>query len=468
MLRDLTSRTRLVFPLLLGAISVSLLTAGFLKNAWRVADSNWFTNFQSDSESAIAGRLVQSRQSGILSYGGLTGRGGSPGKGGNDYQFIAYARDLTFTNYTPYMSQIGGQGMLFSALDAALPITPSLKMRTFRLLTSLLTALALTSFVLWFYHEFGKLVAVSVLASTVFAQWLVVIGRTLWWSIWAFFIPVIVIGCYSMRSRWPRGRQYMTLGALAFASVLAKCFINGYEYITPTLVMMLLPLVYYVVADKLGLGALIKGTTVVLLGASVAIIISLIILAYQIASLGGGISAGVEEIRTSLLKRTYGNPTELDPMFTFSLEASPAYVFGQYMTGVFFDPGQFASSALHIGPPTNLPIRYYQFIVALLLATLAILWRSRQGKPGRITQGRIALVATAWCSLAAPLSWFLIFKSHAAAHYHIDFIVWQMPFTLFVLAALGLLAHDLADSLIARQRRFQASGRPEIEHNPQI
>jgi hypothetical protein len=44
-----------------------------------------------------------------------------------------------------------------------------------------------------------------------------------------------------------------------------------------------------------------------------------------------------------------------------------------------------------------------------------------------------------WFSLLAPLSWFVIFKAHSYIHTHMNFIVWQMPFTFFGFAACGLL-----------------------------
>lgn len=448
---------------LLAAFSVLVLTAGFIVNLWNVVDSNVFAAFQRDSESTLIGRLVLSRQNGIFSFGGLTGRGGSPGWGGIDYQFKAYTRGLTFTSYTPYVSQIGGQAMLFGVMDAVLPVSPSLRLRLYQLLTSTLAAIALTAFVLWFYSVFGKLVALSVLGSTVFAQWLVPFGRSLWWSIWAFFVPVIVVGVYVMRSRRPRGIRYLTLGVLAGASLLVKCFINGYEYITPTLVMMILPLIYHMVVEKAGVRSLVKATAVALLGASIGIVISLAILAFQIGSLGGGIPAAVMEIRTSLLKRTYGNPSELDPAFTPSLEAGLPYVLGRYLQGIFFDPGAYASSALHIIRPTSIPIRYDGLILALVAASCLVLWRTRKLPPGEIRQTRIALIVVASCSIVAPMSWFVIFKAHAAAHFHIDFIVWQMPFTLFVFAVIGLLFRDMWDSLADRLKRWRApAGAPYL------
>ena len=46
-------------------------------------------------------------------------------------------------------------------------------------------------------------------------------------------------------------------------------------------------------------------------------------------------------------------------------------------------------------------------------------------------QQHIALIWTAWFSILAPLSWYVIFKAHSFIHTHMSFLLWQMPFTFF-------------------------------------
>jgi hypothetical protein len=50
-----------------------------------------------------------------------------------------------------------------------------------------------------------------------------------------------------------------------------------------------------------------------------------------------------------------------------------------------------------------------------------------------------ALLAATWFSLLAPLSWFVLFKAHSYIHTQINFILWQMPFTIFGFAFCGLV-----------------------------
>ena len=88
------------------------------------------------------------------------------------------------------------------------------------------------------------------IGSAVLSQWLTVFGKNLWWSLWAFYLPMIVVFYLLKRHRVPSNRQFIKFGILIFTAVLIKCFINGFEYITTTLVMMVTPCIYYVILDK--------------------------------------------------------------------------------------------------------------------------------------------------------------------------------------------------------------------------
>ena len=259
-------------------LSIGLLCLGFLFNAWRVAEQEWFDTHQRDTESLIIGRMVKSRQDGIFSVGGLTGAGITTNiqqewisASQIDRQYIAYLNRLTFDEFSPYMSQPGGQGIIFSLLDRFIPLSPRIKLWAFYVLTALLSAIALTLIVNWFYEVFGGWVAIFVTGSAVLSQWLTVFGKNLWWSLWAFYVPMVIVLYYLKRHRDPASRQFIRLGILIFIAVSIKCFINGYEYITTTLVMMMVPFVYYVILDKWSRRQCVKWTLAAGLGSGVAI-----------------------------------------------------------------------------------------------------------------------------------------------------------------------------------------------------
>ena len=259
-------------------ISILLLFFGFFSNLWHVAEQQWFDEHQRDTESLILGRMVKSRQDGIFSTGGLTGAGITTNiqqewisSNQIDNQYAAYLNRGSFDEYSPYMSQTGGQGIIFSLLDRLIPVSPQIKLWSFYVLTALLSAIALTAIIGWFYEEFGGWVAIFVVGSAVLSQWLTVFGKNLWWSLWAFYLPMIVVFYLLKRHRVPSNRQFIKLGILIFISVLIKCFINGFEYITTTLIMMMAPCIYYAILDKWSRHQCIKWTLAAVCGSGVAI-----------------------------------------------------------------------------------------------------------------------------------------------------------------------------------------------------
>ena len=439
---------------LLSALSVVLLFCSFYSNTWHVVAQDRYDTFQHDTESLVLGRLVQSRQSGIFSFGGLTGWGRSDenqvsGWGAGQYQ--AFLNGLTFSEYFPYLSQPGGQGMLFGFLDAVVPLSPQAALRLFYALTCLLSALALTLVILWFYLEFGLTVAAFALASGVLSQWLVMFGRNLWWSIWGFYLPMIAVQYFLRRQREPTHRHSISLGVVVFLSVLAKCFVNGYEYLTTTLVMMVVPLVYYAVLDRWGMRRLGAGLLIAVVSSILAVVVSASILCVQIASVQGSLWDGVYHILYSLGKRTYADVSDFPAEYTASLEASVIDVILPYLKGLFINLNNYVHTSSPIVSRFLLRIRY-AYLIAVFLAASGLVWRQAKASPSAQQRSSMALVAATWFSILAPLSWFVIFKAHSSIHTHMNFIVWQMPFTLFGFAVLGLLARGIARDLIRRVR----------------
>ncbi|MXY29311.1 hypothetical protein F4Y59_14265 [Candidatus Poribacteria bacterium] len=434
------SQSELAKKRALWVLSIGLLFLGFLFNVWHVAEQEWFDTHQRDTESLIVGRMVKSRQDGLFSAGGLTGAGITTNiqqdwisENQIDNQYAAYLNSGSFDKFSPYMSQPGGQGIIFSLLDGLIPLSPQIKLWLFYVLTALLSAIALTLIVNWFYEAFGGWVAIFVVGSAVLSQWLTVFGKNLWWSLWAFYLPMIAILYFLKRYRGPENRQLIRLGILIFGAVSIKCFINGYEYITTTLVMMVTPCVYYVILDKWSKHQCVKSVLAVGLGSGVAIFVSLIMLCVQIGAVKDGFMDGVAHVIWSFGKRTYGETGDYPAVYAASLEAGTIGVVITYMNGIFFDLNNYLSVTNSFVSNFLFKIRYV-YLIVLFIAMSALLFR-------RSTEERqqhfIALIWTTWFSILAPLSWYVIFKAHSYIHIHMSFLLWQMPFTFFGFAVFG-------------------------------
>ena len=435
------SQSELAKKVSIWVISIGLLFFGFLFNLWHVAEREWFETHQRDTESLIIGRMVKSRQDGIFSVGGLTGAGNASieqwvSSEQIDAQYLAYLNKLSFDEFSPYMSQTGGQGIIFSLLDRLIPLSPRIKLWSFYVLTVLLTAIALTAIIGWFYEEFGGWVAIFVIGSAVLSQWLTVFGKNLWWSLWAFYLPMIVVMYFLKHHRASANPQFIKFGILIFITVFIKCFINGYEYITTTLVMMVTPCIYYAFLDKWNRPQCLKWSLASVCGSGVAILLSLTILCIQIGAAKDGFMDGVEHVVWSFGKRTYGEAQNYPAVYAPSLEAGTIAVVITYVNGIFFDFNNYLSHSNAFISNFLLKIRYAYLIVLFLVMSVLLFLRSKK-MVAEQRQHYTALIWTTWFSILAPLSWYVIFKAHSFIHTHMSFLLWQMPFTFFGFAVFG-------------------------------
>jgi len=448
-------------------MSIFFLFFDFYSNTWNIAEPTWFKNNQRECERLVLGKMAKSRQDGIFSAGGLLGLVSPDEKprlwfdSPFEFAYEAYLEEHSIGAYTPYLSQVGGQGMFFAFLDMIVPVSPSIKLTLFHILTALLTALILTLVVLWFYHEFGLLVAMSVLASMVFSQWLVVFGRNLFWSLWAFYVPMVVVMYFLRQDQTLTKQHAIRFTSLVFTGFFLKVLFTGYEYITTTVIMMVVPLIFYYVLDERGLRWLFRYTLLAGFASGLAIFLSMVILCLQIASVQGmsldgshhiqrGFLNGVNHLLFALERRTYaktGGGTEYSASLTSLIQ-----MLWIYLKGSFFDIPNYFNIQNPLLAKALLKVRYCYVILVSFVASWLLLYRKSWATciDGRCTR---ALVVSTWFSILAPLSWFLIFKQRSAIHTHMNFIVWQMPFTIFGFALCGLAVSVFLPSLFRQTIR---------------
>lgn len=444
-----------VATLLVGTLAAGLLYGSFSSNMLGVAEPGWFARYQNDTGALILGRMVKSRQDGLFSAGGFNGWGGAadlPKTNGDrwiggvsrDFQQRAYLEGLRFDGWCAYLSQPGGQGLLFSWLDQRIPLPPPTRLFFLRELTSFYSAVVLGLLVMWLHREFGGAAALAGLASMLLSQWLVVFGRNLWWCLWAFYLPMVAVLWILRWQRTSAGRHAFSCGLMVFLGLLFKYFVNGFEYITTTLVMALVPFVYEGILAK-GRGRVsLARLGAAALGAGLAIALALLALAVQVATVKGSLREGFGHVAYSFQKRTHADPKTLPAAYQKSLEARTWPVVRTYLDGTFFSLErwrwlQTAAKAARL--PTKVT---YSFLAGLFLVAsiVALLPRKRWIARGR-WRSVLALVAATWFSLLAPLSWFVVFKAHSYIHTHMNYIVWQMPFTILGFAVCGLAARSL-------------------------
>ena len=148
---------------------------------------------------------------------------------------------------------------------------------------------------------------------------------------------------------------------------------------------------------------------------------------------------GVGHIVYSFEKRTWGNPHDFAPVYTPDLESGPVHVIVTYLEGTFFDANQYLSGSIPFISGDLLKVSYEELLIFFLVMSGLLYFLRSRVSDGNEKRKLLALIFATWFSLLAPLSWFIIFKSHSYVHTHMNFIVWQMPFVFFGFAVSGLV-----------------------------
>lgn len=423
----------------------------FVEFSWSVRQSDQETGLWRhghDSDATVIGRLVQSRQEGVFSYGGLLGLGGPSqvladwGSPAFEFQYDAYHHGVPFGSFSPYRSQIGAQGLVFSILDALLRLPTRTALLVFRTMAALCTSLVLAALVVWFLRDIGVPAASGVLAGILLSPWLLVFGRSLFWSFWSFYVPMLImiggLNQHDERAGWVK------IALWAFVGVFTKCIFSGYEYITTALVMMTVPIVFYWKRKAWSWRTLCKVFIAAFVGSALAGIASLLILSVQIASVDGSLLDGIRHVTTALERRTIAVPSITSSEYE-AYVARPnvlavlvTYLFGgSYMAGLTQESPYVARLLWHL--------KFGHFV--LLFATVTVVFRRLAAFRGPEIS---ALVAATWYSALAPVSWLIIFHEHSAVHTHMNYIVWYMPFMLFGFAVCGCALDRVLDGIRCR------------------
>ena len=416
-------------------VSVALLFLGFFRNQWGAARDGKFRNFQRDSEILVIGRLVESRQHGIFSSAGFLGAGDveqhtvKEEERFFDYQYEVYLSGGAFDTVSTYRSQSGGQGWLFSALDALSPSTPWVNLRLFHVLTSLALAVALALLVQWALLEFGWISAAVMLISALASPWLTVYGRNLFYVAGFYYLPMAAATVYLARNSERQGRLRLGLAGVLFGTVAAKCLLNGYDYILPSAGMPAIPIVFYAVRDRWQRSEFIRQAALAATAALVAIVLTLALLAAQNAILSGSFTDGVRLIMGRLAQRT-GATSDSAAGGSAGIPVNTLEILRTYVV-----------SDLAVGQTS---LRFLDLIALYGAATAVYFLRERLLPIGpQTTRNGRALIAATWLSILSPILWYTIFKGQAYFHTHTNFLAWYMPFTLLGFALCGFVVQVL-------------------------
>lgn len=444
-------------------VSVIVLQLGFYLNFWNVANQYWFDDFQRTSESLIVGRLAASENEGIFFKAGLLGRYYTKKEDRfNQNPYYEEGLEANRNIYVPYYSQIGGQALIFVLIAKISPFSNATNLDIFKFCTSLLFAVILSLFLVWVHKKYGWFSAVITLMLFLLSHWLTVFGRNLYWVTGALYIPFIVM-LFVLDRECIRRKREITLKAIGGISILlvfVKCFLSGFELITTSLLMFIVPCAYYSVIDQWGVKKLIYRLISVGTGAIIAVSVYLSILLYQLSMVKGSLAKGLEHLIYSFSKRTSGTSEDLPEIYKESLESSITTVLDKYWNGTAIDLNTF----VRIPWESFFRIDYGELLLMFIIFSTLIFVNKKISITTYINfKKNHALVVATWLSFSAPLSWFIIFKGHSYIHTHTNFIAWYMPFCLFGFATIGSVTSSILRDIWNKFHKLKSGYRRGIQ-----
>lgn len=407
-----------------------VLFLGFYANFWGSAREEAFGKFDEYSECLAIGKIARSDKEGVFSHGALPGVN-------YDSSVVSQEADIWFEvyllqrpeyvenrvpeSYDAYKSQTGGQLILYSIVQKVLPFDNSVRLQIFHFINAILSALCFTLLLGWVFRNFGFLTSIIVLLLITMSSWLTIFGNSLWWGLWSSYIPFITMLLvleYNYKTKKISSNKILLY---LFLSVFAKCIFNGYEFISTALVSAMCPIIFYAFLERQKLRSFIAFFIKASITAIAAVLTQMTILITQIRVVTGSFAEGIEYIISSYTRRSF-SADDAFAHYTYS------FIFKKYLKGSMFQWDFLSRDAF--------AFHFVYLILIILILSVAVYYFSKNMNQFR-KNCNLALLVTTLVSAIAPLSWFIVFKQHSANHFHLDYIIWYMPFLLLGFIIIG-------------------------------
>lgn len=424
---------------LLAVLALAALLTTVRHNASAYLTGVWDTG----SQTLVYGRIHQMEQ-GQYAPGGFLGVYTDDW---SDDTNRALFRDDTPTDaaaFHPYTHQSGLQGWLFGRVNRLLrhrlPDGLARETALYWLNSTLFYAAELlVALAVW--EEFGPLTAAFGFASVLLAPWLQRGMKDLYWCLWTWLLPVLA-SLLLCRVTVRKGRTSGWCFGLVALAVLIRCMC-GFEFVSTFLILCEIPLCCALMqslcvdrnlpAARRWLGRT-AGTGAAALGGMAA---ALGLWFWQEVQYFGTAAEAFASMTQAVTSRV-----------SISDNAVRAVTIPEVLHLYFVENKE---PLLQFGPVTItlLPLLAAVLAEGILCAVLL----ARRGQPAKL-----APLATAWVlSLAAPVSWMVLSKAHAAIHTHLVPMLWHFALVPVSCLALVVMTKEIVSLLFRRRPDLVAS-----------
>ncbi|WP_375399798.1 hypothetical protein [uncultured Amnibacterium sp.] len=426
-------RRRIIAVLSLLLLGFALVPV-FQDNLLAPADAYFFSNWDRESQALVLAKIEQDATTGSSTPFGLTNAQPQVLSPYDTFDGLRAGAVPKATSYAPYPSSLGVQGFLFEGLYRAgcssLTCLNTVESAGFSIVLVLFAAL------LWL--AVSRSLASVVLFSSLFSPWTVSAAHNLYWVPWSWLLPAAAACALTLA----RTRRWRVVWFVIIGLTTALKASMGYEFLSSTtLLATSIPLLAHVVHGRRVDRQLVRTMAIVFASCVAGFLVVLVIHAFVVGN--GSAAAGLQTIAHDALKRTYGSTSLAAPgdgSTVRSLTLSPLAVLSTYLvswpTSVFaFDIGAAPYPPFALGRSS--------FWVMVVVAAAIIAVDLIRGNP-RWRRNAVVFVATA----SAPLSWFVLAKSHSATAIGVNYVLWYL---IFIPALVWIIGEAAATSTRARR-----------------
>lgn len=424
--------------------AVVVVVLAVVLTVWRHNGSTYLTGFwDNGSQTLVFGRMLQMQQN-------QTSPGGFMGvytQDWSDEQNRYWYRDNTPVSpqdFQAYTHQTGLQGWAFGVLNKVLSVFEDRGEAREIILYNINSMLfyAVTLLVcLAVWRAWGPLSALAWLCAVVFAPWPQRGMKDLYWCLWTWLLPVLA-SLLLCRVTVRKGRTSGWCFGLVALAVLIRCMC-GFEFVSTFLILCEIPLCCALMqslcvdrnlpAARRWLGRTV-GTGAAALGGMAA---ALGLWFWQEVQYFGTAAEAFASMTQAVTSRV-----------SVSDNAVRAVTIPEVLHLYFVENKE---PLLQFGPVTItlLPLLAAVLAEGILCAVLL----ARRGQPAKL-----APLATAWVlSLAAPVSWMVLSKAHAAIHTHLVPMLWHFALVPVSCLALVVMTKEIVSLLFRRRPDLVAS-----------
>ena len=407
--------------------AVVVVVLAVVLTVWRHNGSTYLTGFwDNGSQTLVFGRMLQMQQN-QTSPGGFMGVYTQDWSDEQNRYWYQDNTPVSPQDFQAYTHQTGLQGWAFGVLNKVLSVFEDRgEAREIILynINSMLFYAATLLVCLAVWRAWGPLSALAWLCAVVFAPWPQRGMKDLYWCLWTWLLPALagLLLCAVTRRR---GKTPWWCYLLVFAACMVRCMC-GFEFITTFLILCEIPLcyaaakAYFVRRDPHGalvwLGRTVGAGVSALGGVTAALALWF---AQEWLCFGSAADAWQNMTRavTDRVSLTDGAVRDVNVL----------QVLAQYF-------GESTEPLLQLGPVS---VTAWQLLLfALLVGAVSVVVCLRRG-----TAAQLVPPCIVWgLGLAAPASWMVLSKAHAAIHTHLVPMLWHFAFVPISCMLLPVLA----------------------------